>query len=151
VSRIKSWIATYCPNLSPQQYEITSPETSDYNCIAWGAEEDDRWWDPTDPDQYWPDNIPRELTISAFIQAYETIGYIPCESADLEPGYDKVALYAREDSQADGGQPTHVARQLSNGRWTSKLGELEDIEHELEGLIGFYYGSVVQILKRPVS
>jgi hypothetical protein len=36
-------------------------------------------------------------------------------------------------------------------KWTSKLGWLEDIEHELDGLIGDRYGVVGQILKRSRS
>jgi len=47
--------------------------------------------------------------------------------------------------------PTHAARQLENGRWTSKLGELEDIEHDLHHLASGAYGAVVQILKRPAG
>ncbi|MFE1748764.1 hypothetical protein [Coleofasciculus sp. H7-2] len=151
MARLDSWIATYCPKLSRDQYQITSPETSDYNCFSWGAEEDDRWWDPTDPDQYWPDGVPKELTLEAFIQAYQTVGYAPCNSVELEPGFQKIAIYTKDDGQLDGGQPTHAARQLPNGKWTSKMGDLEDIEHELNGLRGFYYGDVAQILKRPVS
>ena len=63
----------------------------------------------------------------------------------LEAGYEKVALYALA------GVPKHAARQLPGGGWTSKLGELDDIEHTLEGLVGSWYGNVVQILKRPVA
>jgi len=48
------------------------------------------------------------------------------------------------------GEPTHVARQLPSGRWTSKMGFLEDIEHTVDALRGFYYGAVTQILKRAV-
>jgi len=150
VSRVGKWIAFHCPNLSPDQYQITSPETGDYNCFAWGAEEDDRWWDPTDPDQYWPDGVPRELTLEAFVRAYQTLGYVPCESDQFEVGFQKIAIYTRDDGQPDGGEPTHMARQLSNSRWTSKMGYLEDIEHELDGLRGFSYGVVSLILKRPV-
>jgi hypothetical protein len=61
----------------------------------------------------------------------------------METGWEKVALFAHED-----GTPTHAARQLASGRWTSKLGELEDIEHELEAVEGAAYGSVVVYLKR---
>ena len=64
--------------------------------------------------------------------------------AAIEPEVEKVALYARA------GEPTHAARQLSSGRWTSKLGPEEDLEHSLEGLAGPAYGVVVQILKRPI-
>jgi hypothetical protein len=146
VLRIHSWITTYCPNLSPDSYQITSPATEDYNCIAWAAESDD-WWDPTDPDMYWLEEVPRELTLDAFTQLYQTLGYMPCDNVELEPGFQKVAIYTKPSGELYG-VPTHVARQLPNGRWTSKLGNLEDIEHELDGLRGFYYGAVAQVLKR---
>ncbi|MCY7407984.1 MAG: hypothetical protein LH631_11575, partial [Alkalinema sp. CAN_BIN05] len=44
-------------------------------------------------------------------------------------------------------RPQHVARQLPNGLWTSKLGRLEDIEHELDGLSGDLYGTVQKFMK----
>ena len=62
------------------------------------------------------------------------------------------ALLVRRVAQATSdGEPTHAARQLPNGKWTSKLGRWEDIEHDLEGLTGEMYGSVQQILKRQIS
>ena len=46
--------------------------------------------------------------------------------------------------------PTHAARQLGADKWTSNLGELEDVEHaSLESLESFY-GKVALILGRPV-
>jgi hypothetical protein len=51
-------------------------------------------------------------------------------------------LYAKD------GHVTHTARQLADSRWTSKLGSDMDIEHELHGIEGEVYGTVVQILKR---
>ena len=151
MSRLDSWLRSRCPSISPDKYEITSPATSDYNCIAWAAEEDDIPWDPTDIKKYWPDGVARELTLEAFIFAYQTLGYFTCNNSELEEGFQKIAIYAKQDSVDDAGQPTHVARQLLNGKWTSKIGRLEDIEHELDGLTGYYYGEVVQILKRPIS
>lgn len=47
------------------------------------------------------------------------------------------------------GMPTHAARQLHSGAWTSKLGNAEDIEHELHALEGEIYGTVVVIMNRP--
>jgi hypothetical protein len=44
--------------------------------------------------------------------------------------------------------PKHAARQLPNGRWTSKLGVSEDIEHALHDLTGLIYGSVALVFKR---
>ena len=44
--------------------------------------------------------------------------------------------------------------QLPNGVWTSKLGKLEDIEHQrLEGLTGggFAYGSVRMFLRKHTT
>ena len=77
------------------------------------------------------------------MQAYQTLGYTPCNSAVLEVGYEKIALYVRDD-----GIPVHAAKQLPTGKWSSKLGSIEDIEHELEGLAGEQYGKVGQVLKR---
>jgi hypothetical protein len=75
-----------------------------------------------------------------------SLGYAESATPVPGPGLEKVALYADAN-----GCPTHVARQLPNGRWTSKLGELEDIEHDLPALEGDLYGSVTLVLKRPAS
>ncbi len=135
------------PNLSNTGYSITSKQTTSYNCFAWAAGEDDRWWSPIDPDNmyYWVEGIAAELTMDAFIQVFQTLGYETCDNFELEESFEKIAIYATQD-----GEPTHAARQLANGRWTSKLGRWEDIEHELEGLVGEMYGSVKQILKRSI-
>lgn len=134
------------PHLQATGYEITSPPSTEYNCIAWAAHEDDRWWWP-DPAGigYWPDNSRREENVGVFVQLFNTLGYAPCDIPELEPGFEKMAIFVNPN-----GVPTHVARQLSNGRWTSKLGKAEDIEHSLEGLEGTAYGSVAQILRRPI-
>jgi hypothetical protein len=47
------------------------------------------------------------------------------------------------------GKPTHAARQVGYGKWTSKLGSLVDIEHDINGVSGTRYGSVAVIMKRP--
>ena len=145
--RLEKYQEDEFPNLAATGYRITSLRSQSYNCFAWAAGENDRWWNPLEPESpyYWPDGVPAELTIFAFIQAYGTLGYEPCEISDLEPGFEKIAIYATSD-----GEPTHAARQLPSGKWTSKLGRWEDIEHELDGLICEMYGSVRQILKRPI-
>ncbi|MEG3858797.1 hypothetical protein QT974_06710 [Microcoleus sp. herbarium12] len=74
------------------------------------------------------------------------LGYEICKDDLLEVGYQKIAIYVDLN-----GIPTHAARQLVNGKWTSKLGWLEDMEHELDGLVGDRYGVVGQILKRAVN
>ena len=37
---------------------------------------------------------------------------------------------------------------MADGRWTSKIGPFEDIEHELAGLTGQEYGDVAMYLRR---
>lgn len=134
------------PNLVKTAYDVTSPKSQEYNCFAWAAGDQERWWQPTPEDEfYWVEGVPMEETLSAYIQAYQTLGYITCDSTALEAGYEKIALYVRDD-----GVPIHAARQLTTGKWASKIGALEDIEHELEGLTGERYGKVEQILKRII-
>ncbi len=75
----------------------------------------------------------------------ETLGYETCDNAELEAGFEKVAIYAHANRL-----PTHAAKQLPSGLWSSKIGRGEDIEHNtLESLAGRLYGDVAQILKRP--
>ena len=68
-----------------------------------------------------------------------------CDAERPEAGYQKVALFAVAD------ETTHAARQLAIGRWTSKLGPREDIEHGLRELEGYVYGTVAMLLKREKS
>jgi hypothetical protein len=139
-------VETYFPNLTRLGYRLTSAADVKYKCIAWAADRTDAWWWPDSMGQgHWPENVPREETLPAFVRAFESLGYTPCDSDKLEAGFDKIALYAR------GGIPTHAARQVGESKWTSKLGEVEDIEHTLEGIAGAFYGVVVQILRRPSS
>jgi len=135
------------PRLSGTGYRITSPADRVYNCIAWAAGRTHQWWWPigrVDPDDYWPPGVPEAVTIAAFVQAFQTVGYGEALDNGLTDGVEKVALYARDD------KPTHAARQLSSGLWTSKLGKAVDIEHTLPALEGDKYGNVVKILQRAV-
>ena len=93
---------------------------------------------------YWPKGVPREVTLEAFIAAYASLGYEACSGGDMEPGFEKIAIYTKP-----AGTPAHAARQLQNGRWSSKLGDEEDIEHDLSGLECPRYGEVRQFMKRP--
>ncbi len=116
----------------------------EYNCIAWAAGDTETWWWPDPFDQYfWPSGILREETIDAFIMAFEFLGYSICGDANYETGYEKVAIYAKP-----GGTPTHAARQIDSEKWTSKIGQLEDIEHGINSLSGTMYGEPVVYMKR---
>jgi hypothetical protein len=138
-----TWVQARFPNLRGGGYNVTSEDTCGYNCIAWAADDTDNWWWPS-IDSYWP-NDALDDTIDVFELAFmDELGYEPCRSGELEPGYEKVAIYAI------GGRTKHMARQLENGTWTSKLGEGWDIEHfTLEGVETNDYGKVVKFMRRP--
>ena len=144
-----SWDPSVFPNLLvPGSFIETSPEDTLYNCIAFAAHDTQRWWWPSGQiDDYWPPSAPLEETIEAFVAAYGTAGFSRCGNGKLERAYEKVAIYA----VTVGGvlRPKHAARQLSDGRWTSKCGECEDIIHpELSAVELPGYGSPVTYLKR---
>lgn len=89
------------PKVRPVDRPTWSPPDNNYNCIAWAAEDVSEWWWPvgdvigsrgTPKPAYWPAGVPREKTIPAFIQAFETLGYTQCDNAQLETGFVKVAL-----------------------------------------------------------
>ena len=107
------WIDDDLPGLD---YEITSEQDDSYNCIAWAAGYDDRWWSHQ-PGYYWIGE--RGADAQFLVELFRVLGYEECAGYQPEPGYEKVALYARD------GEWTHAARQLESGRWTSKLGMFE--------------------------
>jgi hypothetical protein len=145
VDRVTSLEAAF-PALVGSGYTVTSPATDNYNCLAWAAGDSGRWWWPDRMGAaYWPAGVAREETMSAFLAAFATLGFAPADSDNAEPNVTKIAIYARA------GIPTHAARQLPGGRWTSKLGQAEDIEHALADLVGPVYGDVAVILVRAGS
>ncbi len=142
-----SWSTDHLPNLNPQNHCVMSPCKNRYNCIAWAAGFNTQWWWPTKR-YFWPQGVPREITLSAFLAAFATLRYEECQDGILEIGYEKIALFAIQD---DNGLlvPTHAAKQLSDGRWTSKIGRLEDIKHnKVVDVNGPYYGTPVRFMRR---
>lgn len=133
------------PNLSPTGYRVTSPRTRDYNCVAWAAGRNTENWDHSQTTfAYWPRRVSRDGSVESLVAVFRTLGFSVCEGGDFEPLIEKIAIYSE-----DGRRWTHVARQLANGNWSSKLGGLEDIEHEsLVALAGSDYGSPVRFLGR---
>jgi hypothetical protein len=130
------------PNLLIEPLLHTSNETLNYNCIAWSVKDDTKWWWP-DNYSYWPINIPRENKVESFIKLYESYGYKQCSDGVHEFGVEKIALFVDK-----AGNPTHVARQLENGNWTSKLGRYIDVEHSLDSLSGGSYGNPMLFFKK---
>jgi len=140
------------PNLTATKQTITSPIDANYNCVAWAVNETLRWWEPygliipaSFPPYYWPDDLPQNLLPQTFIRLFEAHGFEVTDDNRLEHDFEKLALYVRENKFQ------HVARQLPNGRWTSKIGTNEDIEHglgDLESDIPYGYGKASIFMKR---
>lgn len=141
-------LAASFPNLTDDNNSVVSPRSRLYNCIAWACEIDSlRYW-PGDPYQIWPDDLPDlDDDLDAIEALFASMGYERCDSADLEPATEKIAIYTYAD-----GDPAHAARQVKSGRWASKMGlQSEDIEHDsLNDLAGEdAYGSPEIIMSRP--
>lgn len=150
-SRRKPSFERWWPNLRPTGYTVTDEASMRYNCFAWSIHRIDCWLDP-DPEMQkagencWPSEIPREYTLEAFIQAYATFGFTPCDNYELEDGFEKVVIYGNSST------PEHAARQLPNGRWSSKIGEYEVIEHDLNAFDGGkYFRNIIIVLKHPIT
>lgn len=132
------------PNLVGTRYSEESIATDTYNCIAFAFGDTQNWWWPKRGyGIYWPPGFPLSDSEDTLVAILEVHGFSKCQSYEQEAGYEKVVIYCRD------GRIKHAARQLRSGRWASKLGEEQDIEHErAEHVEGDAYGSIAQILRR---
>jgi hypothetical protein len=131
------------PTLWLHPLTVTSPASSEYNCIAYAAgRPDTRWW--PEENSWWPPELPLIDTMDNFLAAFTLLRYESCDNGDLEDGFEKICFYAVE------GDPQHAARQRPSGEWTSKLGEDVDIVHTLAGLAGDTYGNSAVFMKRAI-
>ncbi len=139
----------YFPFLDPANHIVVGPESDFHNCIAWAAGFDDRKIWPGVAEYHWPACLPQEESLASLIAFFVSLGYQQCDDPSLEEGFEKVALFA--DPEDD--YPTHAARQLPNGWWSSKMGwDGVTIEHDgLACIEGNQYGRAVLSLRRPTS
>lgn len=134
-----TWINTAFP-AAVGSHEVTSPCDGEYNCIAYAAGNKSEWWTHL-PGYKWPGK--RTPIVTGLVGLFESLGFERCDSPEPESGYEKVAIYAK------GGLWKHAARQTSSGKWTSKLGPDEDIEHASPfALCGDLYGTVHCFMRR---
>lgn len=139
------------PRLAASGYKITGPATKEYNCIAWANGDRTRWWEPC-PGYYWPPGFSPDYSVDTLASIFATLHrYGPCDEPHHEPGIEKVAIYGIDRKIWE-----HAARQLPDGRWTSKIGRNVEIEHNTVealygGAPGSEYGTVVRNMKRSPS
>lgn len=130
-------------------YRDASEETIVYNCLSWALGIN---WTRLDPEPkcagyYWFPGIPRKWDEPTIRTIFEKHSYTVADNYDLEPEFEKVVFYCD-----DKGVPQHFARQLPDGKWASKMGDLNDIEHDtLESLISELYGKPGLVLKRKLT
>jgi hypothetical protein len=149
---IRELILKTFPKLNSDKiFKITSKKDTKYNCIAWAAIYDDRnLWPPGGVDLdgvifVWPDDLPNDESLDAFIKLYNKYGYEVCENTDFEEGFRKIAIYLNTKTK----KCTHAARQRTNGEWTSKLGHEQDIAHsDPYSLESEKYGMVAAIMRK---
>jgi len=121
----------------------TSEEDEKYNCIAWAFGHTNKiWWPAKAPRVHWPISY-KGLTAMQAFQAWLTHdGWEGTLDATFDPKFKKIALYTLY------GEPTHAAKLIGDGTWSSKLGLFIDLSHTLADLVGPEYGSVFGIYRK---
>jgi len=144
--------STRIRNSFPLKNDRNSRKTSEpdlsYNCFGWAAKNvlgSERCMAPVPNDYFWPLGVERSRTLASFVEAFRSLGFEVCPSSDFEEGVEKIVIYA------SGEYAEHAARQKPCGKWTSKLGLEEDIEHDTpEVLSGGRWGNPAVFMKRAI-
>lgn len=140
--QITTLTSPHFPNSFTSPFLITSEEDDTYNCMAWSVHDTERWWD-WEEDAFWIEGIARDGKLTTFERLFNKLGFKVCQNGEYQPGYQKIVLFSTDKIHC-----THVARQLENGNWTSKLGVSHDVEHTLTAMEGGIYGDGVVFMKR---
>jgi hypothetical protein len=76
------------------------------------------------------------------------MGFVDCDDGECVDDVERIAVFVDGDRDF-----SHVARQLADGWWSSKLGFFEDLSHRaLEDLLDGRprpYGSSICFMQRP--
>lgn len=127
--------ASAFPNLE-SAYTIIGHATKDYNCIAWSLAITTKW--------VWPG-----VGQGDFDSLDGQYGYKRMSKLDysLQAGVEKIVLYGKKVNGKI--EMTHQARQMKDGTWTSKLGEMALIKHASpDSVSGPDYGQPVAVYYR---
>jgi len=128
-----------------QDNDFKSVVTPRYNCVGF-AIGDPNWWDHVGEEgTTWPADLIGRGSLNDYLEVFQRHGFRTCDRAEgtvAVPGWENIAVFQ------EAGEFSHVAIQLASGRWISKLGDFEDIEHPLEPMEGRFYGDVSTFMKR---
>jgi len=79
------------------------------------------------------------------MDTYTTLGYERCNTGYFNKAFGNIVIFADA-----AGVPTHAARQLKSGKWTSTWEPNVDIEHGTpDALNGPDYGARALVMRRP--
>ncbi len=136
------------PRLVTDGYLHTSGRADDYNCVAWVIRDVQHWWSPEDVDGYcWLRELGDGKDIASYERFFAQHGFERCDDGSLVEGTEKIAVYGSDEIF------DHVAFQRSNGKWSSKLGQLGDVSHDLLSSLEkpgvFEYPPVQFFMARP--
>jgi hypothetical protein len=123
-------------------FEVLAAPTRVYNCIANSLGYHDRWVNPI--------TSSGSNKLAGMDQLYAAQGYQRMSTLDysLRAGYQKVVVYAKVTNGVIT-EVTHAAIQMSDGAWSSKLGQNALIKHVLpDDLAGGLYGIPVAVYIR---
>ncbi|HEX4125658.1 MAG TPA: hypothetical protein VHY37_13095 [Tepidisphaeraceae bacterium] len=125
-----------------------------YNCFG-HAVGFKRFWQPPsihgdfegDPRFYWPPELlggsGDNTWVHRYVEAAKTLGFDVCgDDSSWEPSFEKIVLIH------SGGVFTHASLQVSETRWSSKLGDLSDFQHPLESVLRKPFGRGAIFMKR---
>ncbi len=130
------------PNSFKEPFEITSPKTSEYNCLAWALDDNTKWYE-SDDDYYWFNGIARNNTLNTIQAIFENLGFQRTDNIEFQLGIERIALFSKDNDEC-----LHLASQIDNDKWTSKLGSSYDVIHSLKSIENGIYGKAVVFLER---
>ncbi len=100
-------------------------------------------WPDASEEYAWPEKLQRKPTIENFIVFYQMCGFCKADNFLLETGWEKIAIFE------DMGEVAHAARQLEDGSWVSRIGDLVDVIHyDLDAVSGGANGLPCAVVKR---
>jgi hypothetical protein len=142
-------IAEKWPNLLlGTNFCYSSYKKRGYNCVAYALGVENKDWDMLVFAKMFGLNK-NDLDHSANGYAIifrEKFGFEICQESEKEEGFKKIALYENNE-----GDFKHLSLQLENGKWTSKMGVYEDINHrDLNSISGDFYGHPVMFMKKTI-
>lgn len=153
----RAHIEHWFPNSGPTDaLEITSPTDLCYNCVAWSLGIDSHWVEPyldngakVEPWAVWPNTLDSGSSIETYVKMFRGEGFVKAVRGNREAGFDKIVIYWDKANKTF----THVARQMDDGQWWSKLGRASDVQHKEPHTLGPAgspggYGEVWGYMKR---